>query len=309
MPSPPRPQVDSRPSRTSGAVSCGSAIRAGSPSNSSATARAVPCMFTAGTSAARHAAPLTTSRCRKDGGLSIARRCRSVGITESGQRPSGSVIGDDARLLRRPEAAVDVDADLLAQEAAEPAPVALADDLAGEVPVEERVLAVRRARLPPQRLGVQQRDGAVPVEQRLERLRLAPGEQPGLVRERPGGPSRRAAAAPGRRARRPSARTAPRSAWRPRRGGRASRARRARSTGRRRARRRRGPRTRRRRRAPRTRRGPARSRPRRSHPPRRHAGSVARASAPTRRRGATRKLRVRGAERLPAASTATTRTR
>ena len=71
--------------------------------------------------------------------------------------------------------------DLLAPEGAERPSVDAADELAAQVPVEQRVLPVPAAGLPPRRLGRQQRARSVPVKEDCSRLRFAQGDQPGLV--------------------------------------------------------------------------------------------------------------------------------
>src|SRR5262249_27757830 len=74
--------------------------------------------------------------------------------------------------------------DLLAPERPERAAVGAADELAAKVPVEERVLAVHGARLPPRSLGREQPARPLPVEEHLGGLRVAEGDQPGLVAQR-----------------------------------------------------------------------------------------------------------------------------
>ena len=74
--------------------------------------------------------------------------------------------------------------DLLPPERPERAAVGPPDELAAQVAVEERVLAVPGARFPPRRLGSEQLAHAVPVEQDVRRLRVAQGDDAGLVAKR-----------------------------------------------------------------------------------------------------------------------------
>ena len=73
---------------------------------------------------------------------------------------------------------------LVPPEPPERAAVGAADELAADVAVEECVLAVSRAGLPPPLVGREQPARVLPVEDRGRRLRLSDSDEPGLVAQR-----------------------------------------------------------------------------------------------------------------------------
>ena len=103
------------------------------------------------------------------------------------QAPPSSTSRAARAPLRGAEADVEVEppgrGQLLGEEAAERPAVDAPDDLADEMAVEAGDLAVPRPGHQERRLRRQQLDDALPVEQRLGRLRFLEDEQPGLVGE------------------------------------------------------------------------------------------------------------------------------
>ena len=145
--------------------------------------RAVPCPLTAGTSAARQAAPFTTAASRVPGGLLVARASRWPGWDATASKAGEGVDGAGLVLWREPDDEVKARraAHLVAQEPTDSATVDAAHDLADQVAVEECGFAVSRSRRPLRSLRREQRAAVHPSHRRgrSSRVRSARRLPPG----------------------------------------------------------------------------------------------------------------------------------
>ena len=129
-----------------------------------ATERALPCPPAAGISARRHGISHDCSADERRVATACARRCSRIGALER-QRWRRDHLRDAVVVLRR-RADVEVGAersrDLLREERADRLAGDPAHDLADEVALRDRVVAGRRARLPPRLLRGEQRGAPCP---------------------------------------------------------------------------------------------------------------------------------------------------